>query len=150
MALDDKYPTLLEAIVLVCPIIGLSEDSITFDPAATVQQQQVANAILAFWNANNRTLPPASIASLLTELREAAKQYHLALQAENRALRATVKILVDELNILRQWMTDMKAATAASSSYATLKSGIGTLPATPQRTYAQARTAIETLIDGES
>lgn len=89
-------------------------------------------------------------AALLTKLRAAAKQYHLNLQSENRALRATVKLVVDELNILRQWMTDMKTQTALSTNYATLKTGIATLSATPQRTYVQARTAIETLIDGES
>jgi len=89
-------------------------------------------------------------AAKLAKLHEAAKLFHDGLQAENRALRATVKILVDELNILRQWMTDMKAATAASTNYATLKSGIATLPNTPQRTYTQAKNAIEALIDGES
>lgn len=64
MALDDQYPILLEAIVLACPIVGMSESSIVFDTAATVQQRKNANSILDFWNANNRTLPTASIAAL--------------------------------------------------------------------------------------
>lgn len=121
---------------------------------------EFGNESIEYWNPALGTQPTQAQldavtqtqvdAAKLTKLRTAAKQIHLANEAENRALRATVKVLVDELNILRQWMTDMKAATAASTNYASLKSGIGALSNTPQRTYAQARTAIETIIDGEN
>jgi hypothetical protein len=88
-------------------------------------------------------------AARLTKLRDAAKQFQDDQQAQNVALRVTVKLLVDELNILRQWITDFKAATAAASSLANLKTGVAALPNVPQRTYQQAKTAINNLIDGE-
>lgn len=85
----------------------------------------------------------------LAKLRNAAKQFQADQQAQNVALRATVKLLVDELNILRGWVADFKAATAAAGSLAALKTGVAALPNTPQRTYQQAKTAINNLIDGE-
>jgi hypothetical protein len=88
-------------------------------------------------------------AARLAKLRAVAKQFQDDQQAQNIALRVTVKLLVDELNILRQWITEFKAATAAASSLANLKTGVAALPNVPQRTYTQAKTAINNLIDGE-
>ena len=85
----------------------------------------------------------------LTKLRTAAKQFHDDQQAQNLALRAVVKLMVDENNLLRQWMADFKAAVAAAGSLAALKTGVAGLPNVPQRTYQQAKTAINTLVDGE-
>jgi hypothetical protein len=145
-------------------LVAIPEALMALYPAANpITDWTVVNngtPVITYWNPSLGAQPTQSQidavtqaqvdAAKLAKLRSAAKQFHLALDAENRALRATVKILVDELNILRQWMTDMKAATASSTNYATLKSGIAALSSTPQRTYLQARTAIETLIDAES
>jgi hypothetical protein len=59
-----------------------------------------------------------------------------------RVLRAVVALTVDELNDLRSWVTAFKAATAAATSLADLKTRVANLPNMPARTLQQARTAI--------
>ena len=70
-------------------------------------------------------------------------------EKESRALRACLKVTIDEINNLRQWITAFKAATAAATSLADLKTRVAALADTPNRTYNQARTAITSVIDGE-
>lgn len=65
-------------------------------------------------------------------------------------LRALINTLIDEINILRQWNTSFKAEVAAASSLADLKTRVSTLPNTPDRTLAQAKTAILSKIDDGS
>jgi hypothetical protein len=79
--------------------------------------------------------------------RRLAKELYDALDAEARALRAVVVLTVDELNDLRSWITSFKAEVAAASSLADLKTRVATLPSLPQRTYAQARTAVRNAVD---
>ena len=61
--------------------------------------------------------------------------------------RAVTDIMKDELNILRQWMESFKAQTALSTNLADFKTRVSTLPAMPDRTLAQLRTAIVTRIN---
>ncbi len=58
-----------------------------------------------------------------------------------RAYRAVAGIMVDEINILREWIVAFKAATAAATSLANLQTRVAALPDLPDRTLAQARTA---------
>lgn len=61
--------------------------------------------------------------------------------------RAIITVLLNEINSLRQWIVAFKAATAASTSLANLKTGVAALPNMPDRTLPQARTAITTAIN---
>lgn len=56
--------------------------------------------------------------------------------------RAIVLVAIDEINLLRQWITSFKAAVAASSSLADLKSRVAALANVPDRTVAQAKAAV--------
>lgn len=139
-----------KSIVLVCPIDGVSveangEARIAFRPEATQQQRDEAAQVLATfdWSAAASDLWQAA------RLREQAKQFQDEQHAQNVAFRAFVKLVVDENNLLRQWITDFKAAVAAAGSLGALKTGVAGLPNVPQRTYAQAKSAINNLVDGD-
>lgn len=140
---------LTETISAVCPIVGvaISEQTarIDFAPEATQQQQANAqSALTAFdWSESAHTI------WIPNKLRVAAKQFHDDQDAQNVAFRAFVKLVVDENNLLREWITDFKAAVAAAGSLGALKTGVAGLPNVPQRTYQQAKTAIHNLVDGE-
>lgn len=64
--------------------------------------------------------------------------------------RAVADIARDEINILRQWLASFKIEVAAATNLADLKTRVATLPATPDRTLAQLRTAIKNRIDSGS
>jgi hypothetical protein len=61
---------------------------------------------------------------------------------EGKILRSLASTLVSELNILRAWLASFKIEVAASSSLADLRNRVATLPATPARTLAQAKTTV--------
>lgn len=52
-------------------------------------------------------------------------------------------IVLDEINALRQWDMDFKAAVAASTSLANLQSRVAALPNLPQRTIEQLKNAMD-------
>lgn len=62
-------------------------------------------------------------------------------------MKALVKVLIDELNILRQWTRDFKTATADAGTLAAFKTNVAGLDNLADRTAAQARTAIKNEID---
>ena len=62
--------------------------------------------------------------------------------------RAVASVLVDEINALRDWITSFKAAVAAATSLANLQTRVAALADLPDRTLAQARTAITNKITG--
>jgi hypothetical protein len=64
-----------------------------------------------------------------------------------RVLRAVVSLTVDELNDLRTWTRNFKAATAAATSLADLKVRVAALANLSDRTLVQARTAIVNKIE---
>ena len=66
-----------------------------------------------------------------------------------RIIRAVVKLTVDEINTLRQWITDFKVEVDLANNLASLKTGVAGLPNVPDRTYDQARTSVTNIIDGE-
>lgn len=116
---------------------------VTYMPGATPDQIATGAAVLAAfdWSDAAQAAFDAAVdrvrANLLLDAREAA--YTL--------LRGVVSVTVDEVNALRQWVTSFKAAVAASSSLADLKTRVAALANTPDRTLAQARTAIKNAID---
>ena len=70
------------------------------------------------------------------------------LDSDARAYRAVAAIMVDEINSLRDWITDFKAAVAAASSLADLKTRVAALPNLPDRTLQQAKNAFIAKIQG--
>jgi len=65
-----------------------------------------------------------------------------------RIMAAYTAILIDyEINVYRQWLTDFKAAVAASTSLANFQSRVAAMDDMPQRTLSQMRTAIENRIN---
>ncbi len=67
-------------------------------------------------------------------------------QITERSIRAAAGVLVDEINALRQWDMSLKSAVAAAVSLANLQSLVAALPTLPDRTLAQAKTAIQNKI----
>lgn len=51
-------------------------------------------------------------------------------------------ITLDELNDVRQWITDFKVAVNAATSLTNLKTGVAALPNLPQRTMPQLKNAM--------
>lgn len=114
---------------------------------------------ITYWNPALGTQPsPATLAAVteaqvtaarLAKVKAAAKALYDDLQAAYRLQRAVVKLTVDELNALRQWVTSFKAAVAASSSFGNYQTRVAALANLADRTYAQAKTAVQNLINGE-
>ena len=61
--------------------------------------------------------------------------------------RAIVAVLVDEINALRGWLSAYKSEVAAATSLADLQTRTAALPAMPDRTGAQAKTAIANKVE---
>lgn len=86
-------------------------------------------------------------AAALTELRAKAKELFQAMEQSARRDRALVLVTLDEVNLLRSWLTDFKTAVAGAGTLAALKTAVAALPNTPQRTAAQAKNAVLARID---
>lgn len=67
--------------------------------------------------------------------------------AELKLLRGAAAVPVDEINTLRQWTVNFKAATAAATNLANLQTRVAALPTLNDRTLSQAVTAIKNKID---
>lgn len=67
--------------------------------------------------------------------------------AYGKLFRATAAVMVDELNALREWITSFKAAVAAATNLANLQARVAALGNLPDRTLAQAKTALAGRID---
>ena len=63
-------------------------------------------------------------------------------------LRALAMLTIDEINLLRQWLTSFKAEAAAATNLSNFQNRIASLPSMPDRTLAQAKTAYKNLISG--
>lgn len=108
-------------------------------PGATDPQKQAArDAVLA------ADLSDAEVRVLRAAAKTVATVDGGAL---GKALRAEALVIMDELNLLRQWLTDFKAQVAASSSLADLKTRVAALPNVPQRAKSQILTAIAAKLD---
>lgn len=79
----------------------------------------------------------------------AAKALQDALDEQARAIRAVVKETVDELNILREWLMAFRSQVGLSTNLANFQTRVAALPDLPDRTYTQAKNAINSIIDNE-
>ena len=121
------------------------------DPQPTEQQ-------ITDWSTDAAALPSGQLFSAwlaehggdaIATAKRIAKELQDSDAETARIIRAVVKLTVDEINSLRQWITDFKVEVAAANSLASLKTGVAGLPNVPDRTYDQARTSVTNIIDGE-
>ena len=91
---------------------------------------------------------PGSTAQLPKERAAAKAMLQGAHDPNVKLVRAVVLTLLDEVNLLRSWLVDFKAQTAAATNLADFKARVATLPATPDRTAAQAKNAVANKLDG--
>lgn len=78
----------------------------------------------------------------------ATNQYDSGADIAVLADRAIALTALDEINTLRRWIAAFVAAVAASTSLADLKTRVAALPATPNRSTHQLKTAILSKITG--
>lgn len=91
----------------------------------------------------NADISPTAIANRnLVRDRAVAQEQVIRKIPDNVQLRSVLLVAVDEINNLRQWLTSFKAAVAAATTLADLKTRVAALPNTPDRTPAQAKAAI--------
>lgn len=90
---------------------------------------------------------PAVTAREAVRLRTFATAAFQAIQNDAIRDRAIVLVAIDEINILRDWITQFKSQVALASSLADLKTRVAALPNVPQRTATQAKTAVASKID---
>lgn len=93
------------------------------------------------WNAG--TYATALAAAARAALRDAAQNFLLNdPRPEMKALRALALVVLDENNVMREWIESFKAATAAATSLANLQTRVAALSAMPDRTKTQLLNAV--------
>jgi hypothetical protein len=118
-----------------------------FQAVATQQQRTQAATIVSNFDFSKE----AHLLWLLEKEKIVAAEVINQSDINAKVLRAVVVTLIDEINTLRGWLTSLKAQIAASSSLTDLRNRVNTLPAVPNRTLAQARTAITAkVLSGEA
>lgn len=85
--------------------------------------------------------------SLNIDQRNQAKSTIDTSMPDGKVLRAFADIVKDEINILRQWLTDFQTAVAAANNLADLKTSVSALPSLPARDLSQLKTTIADRID---
>lgn len=139
-----------ETIAAVCPIHGVSGTAntrIDYRDEATTEQRAAAQAALAAFDWSQA----AHDAWILAKRKAAATAAINASMDESIVVaRAVTLATLDEINALRAWITAFKAAVAASSSLADLKTRVAATSSMPARTKQQLRTVIATAINNGS
>lgn len=128
------------------PSVGTFADKLTWavNPlaGATAPQIAAAQAVIDGFDTGDA----AQAAWENTDQRTAASAAVTDTNTPGKVYRGIAAVLVDEINILRQWLASFKTEVAAATSLADLKTRVATLPATPDRTLAQAKTAVQNAI----
>ncbi len=139
----------IEAVQYLYPGVSFLKDVIVHDdglgpylyqwnlPGEPPTDQQIADAIAA--------IPGA----VLTAKRNAAKAIIDNDVPDGRVERAVIALLVQELNLLREWIESFKSAVAASVSLANLQTRVAALATMSDRTGPQVTNAIKSAIDLE-
>lgn len=109
-----------------------------FATSASAADRATVNALIAGWSWTQTAQDAWSV----TDQRSRATALLADPAGQEKLLRAVLLVLLDELNALREWLTSFKAATAAATTLADLKVRVAALPAMPDRTAAQARSAV--------
>lgn len=111
--------------------VGLKATQALFDAIAAIDATNATTAANAVLPAN----------------RTSAKGISDSTAFEGIQWRAIALVTLDELNNLRQWLASFKTEVAAATTLADLKTRVGTLPAMPDRTITQVKTAYKNKID---
>ena len=139
------------ALVLTQAVVPPPVQGIDFEIA---DQTGGADPAIVMWN-TVRLGPQPSAGDLAAVTQAQVDTYYDALRVAagtalintdhggtGKVLRAVAKLVVDEINILREWEVSLQAAVAAATSLADLKTRVAALPTLADRTLAQAKTAI--------
>lgn len=110
----------------------------------------VAGDLLEMDQTEKDSVDLALLTALDLEIRSRAKSSYNGFLDLPLALRAFASITVDEINILRQWITSFKTQVALATTLADLKTRVAGLPAVNDRTLSQLKTAIQSRIDDRS
>jgi len=139
------------AISVVCPVesIRVTDGIPTLVLASSVPaddpRRVEAQALFDAWDWS----PTAETARQNLRDRIAAKAtFATATDDRAKAWRAIVSLLIDELNASRGWIMAFKAAVAAATTLADLKTRVAALSNLPDRTLTQAKAAFAAKIDG--
>jgi hypothetical protein len=138
-ALDQLQGEITAAGITVSYLLGSGDQVEVYTPVDLTAGEQItlANVVAAH-------TPPTALEHLRAQAKRlldenASEQFKLT--------RAVVLVAMDEVNLLRQWVTDFKAQVALATSLADLKTRVAGLDNLPQRTAAQAKTAVRNRID---
>jgi hypothetical protein len=112
--------------------------SVVYAAGTTAGQMATGDALLAGFDGSD----VAQAARDTAARRTAAIALAAAPDVGAQLLRAELLVTMDELNALRQWITSFKAATAAATTLADLKTRVAALANTPDRTAAQIKPAL--------
>lgn len=110
----------------------------------------VAGDLLEMDQTEKNAVDLALLTALDLEIRSRAKSSYDGFSDLPLALRAFASITVDEINILRQWITSFKTQVALATTLADLKTRVAGLPTVNDRTLSQLKTAIQSRIDDHS
>ncbi len=138
--ITDLDQALRSAGIPIRGVQGSGDASCVIDylSSATAQQRQDGDAIKAGFD----WTPQGDTARQVISNRTSAATEFLESTPLGQILRAEALVLIDEINALREWITTFKAATAAATSLANLQTRVAALASMPDRTAAQAKTAI--------
>jgi hypothetical protein len=142
---DEQLHVEIAALALpgfqgVCSAVGGSTVEVVFADALTAgQETTLGNTVAAHSPAAN---------ALLLRLRARAKQMlDEEVDSLYKLTRALALVTMDEVNIVRDWLTDFKAEVAAATSLADLKTRVAALASLPDRTASQLKNAIKAKLD---
>ncbi len=142
--LDRLSQTITDAGIPLERVEGvIGSPILVFQAVATQQQRDDAATIVANFDWSVAT---DTAWRLARQIIQDANTLEASVNTAVRVQRAIVAVTIDELNSLRSWITSFKAEVAASTNLANLQTRVAALPNMPQRTAAQARTAIQNKI----
>lgn len=111
--------------------------------------KHVAGSIVPMTAQEQSDIDAAIAAALAAKEKQGAEDNFDLSASEARALRAIVRSITSELNLLRTQWRDFQAAVAAASNLNDIKTNVAALPSLADRTYPQVRQAISDEIQGE-
>lgn len=132
-------------VAAIAVIVSGSEIGIVFTRDLTAPEQTTLAGLVD-------AHVPWTAAQILAAVKEEAKAMYDRLDAMFRLLRGAMGMVVDENNLLRARLRDQDTAVAGASSLAALKTAwatVATASPMPDRTDAQARTALRNRIDAQ-
>lgn len=115
------------------------------DSAEVVAEDSAVDATVA------AVLAAHAPAAAQTEtMRAQAKALFDRLEADGKLNRAVASVLLDQLNALREWTRNLKAAVASATTLANLKTAVAMLATLSDRDMGQARTTVHNRLDDGS